>query len=238
MSNQFKRPLALTIDDDPDFNRIMQHIMRRLGVDVHTTTKAEDFLSALRTMRPSICMVDLNLGDMDAGFTIIKAVRSVLGPELPLLVVSLNSDSQSIAHALEIGANDFITKPIDQDMLVTKLRRFIELDTNIEGLGEQVVVPPDYERAYLSLMVEITEVDELGVKFVSNHLVSKGTPLYLEHPFIHSLTAKEHPVLTTVTSTWVEPDGVSCGAYAEFDETDEELRASVRRWIAANLRKD
>jgi hypothetical protein len=58
----------------------------------------------------------------------------------------------------------------------------------------------------------------------------------LDHAFIHQVTGKQHPVLATVTNTWVDHDGAHFGAYAEFDDADEDLRAAVRRWIVANVR--
>lgn len=235
LDKQAKKPLAITIDDDPDFNKMMALLLRRLGVDSKTTSTPEEFLKAVKKKQPDLCVVDLNFGDLDAGFLLIKAIRSVLGPEMPLIVCSSVTDRQSIAHALEIGANDFVVKPVDQGQLADKLKLYVDSE-QLEDAGlDQFMVPPDHDKAYLSVSVSIAEIDELGVKLLSPHLVSKGTVVYLDHAFIHQVTGKPHPVLVTVTNTWVEADG-ACGAYAEFDEGDDELRAAVRRWIAANVR--
>ena len=136
-----RKPLALTIDDDPEFNKIMRLLLMRLGLDVQTTSTPAEFLQELKSSSPDICLVDLNFGELNAGFTIIKAIRSVLGPDLPIIVISRFVDRQSIAHALEIGANDFLVKPLDQELLSTKLSRYVKSEAIEDATLPLVKVP-------------------------------------------------------------------------------------------------
>ena len=225
------KPLALIIDDDEDFNKILKVFLAKLGLKVETTASPADFLKKLKTAKPSICLIDLNIGELGVGYTIIKAVRSVLGPDLPLLVVSSLSDRQSIAHALELGANDFIVKPVQAKVLSAKLARFVDSEELKDSKQPFIRAPLGGVPAHLDIDMLITDVDEFGVRVLSPHLLVKGTVVYLDNDLVQQITCRAQPVLMTVTSTWVESDQKRYGVALEFDQTDEQLKESVRRWL-------
>src|SRR5581483_6217712 len=104
---------ALVLDDDPDFLNLAIFVLRQLGIRTEITSTPNDFLDKFKNSKPDCCFIDLNLGGLISGFALVQSIRSGFGKNLPVFVISSASDAQAIAHALEVGANDFIIKPLD-----------------------------------------------------------------------------------------------------------------------------
>jgi two-component system chemotaxis response regulator CheY len=225
-----REPFALVVDDDPIQRQIIAAVLKKFGITCEVLQTSREFIQRLHSSDPDFCLIDLNIESLGVGFTIVEAVRKVLGPKPNLIVISGNADRNAVAHALELGANDFIIKPIDRDVLVSKLSRYVETKELLDARAPLLPVPDGGAQATVALSLSISSVDEFGLKLVASHLVSKGLALRLDGDFIQLLTSSDS-VLLNVTSTWAEADG-QYGAYAEFDRTDEKLMTSVRKYLA------
>lgn len=234
-SSAVARPVALVLDDDVVFQSYIRVILKKLGVDSECFEAPEPFLKRLKESKPAFCLVDLNLNRLGIGFKVVQAVRNVLGPALPMFIVSSQQDPQTVAHALEVGANNFLVKPVDPKVLAHKLMPYISSPELEESATSYKAIPDGQGAVLLELDLELTEVDELGVKIASPHLLAKGSILNLAGPEVGRITGRENGVFCTVNRTWVSADGRSCGAYLEFDGEDLELLKSVRRWLSEHL---
>ncbi len=225
-------PLALLVDDDPMHNKILSAVLKKLGITSIVTTSAKEFLARLKEVKPNICLVDLNIDELGVGYTLIKAVRKVLGNSMPIIVLSGQSDRQAIAHALEVGANDFIAKPLDRAILASKLTRYLMTEELLVSQSSFFPVPEGGSDASLVLDFVLREVDEFGIRISSRHLLNKGSVFYIDSVLLHEITGTGEAHLFTITSTFLEPDGESYAAFAEFDHTNENVLAGVRRWLS------
>jgi ActR/RegA family two-component response regulator len=228
------QPVALIVDDDPAHNRILAAVLKKLGIASIMCQKASEFLAQLKTTKPNICLVDLNIDDLGVGFTLIKAVRKVLGAELPIIVLSGHGDRQAVAHAVEVGANDFIAKPLDKGILASKLTRYLMTEELLIAQSALFPVPQGGSPAYVTLEFELQAVDEFGIQIVSKHLLNKGSVYHIESPLLHEVTGAAEPHLFTVTSTSIDRDGENYLAFCEFDQTNEAVLTAVRRWLSKN----
>lgn len=227
-----KKPFALIVDDDPHFNKIIEVVLKKLGIDAMTTKDPMEFLQLVKTKHPDLCIVDLNIGKLGVGFKIVKAVRSVLGNRIPLFVVSGASDQQSIAHAMEIGANDYLVKPVNRNLLASKLSRYVKSEELVDEAGDAFFPVPDGgSPVNVSIHLRVHEIDELGIRLRSKHLITKGTVVHLRGAVVREITGEETPILMTVRSTWIEESGFEYGLLAEFDTTNDYLMKKVRRWL-------
>lgn len=235
------KPHVLIIDDDEAFNKIIAIVFKKFGLDVVTCSKIDEFYSKLSARKPDLCVIDLNLGDLGSGFDVVQEVRKRLGIVTPIFVVSGQVDRQSIAHAIEIGANDFIVKPIsskmDNDVLANKLSRYLESEVIRESKLDYIDVPQDWWEATLSLDFKIEEIDEFGFRLVSAHLIRKGTTVRVGGKFVHEVTGLEKDQLMTATSTWVNREGLPYGAYLEFEGNEKELMQNVRKWLVTHTKQ-
>ncbi|GHA44382.1 response regulator [Streptomyces purpurascens] len=110
---------VLVVEDDPQLVRalIINLQARRYGIDA-----APDGATALRlaaARQPDVVLLDLGLPDMD-GVDVIKALRG--WTRVPILVLSARQASEEKVAALDVGADDYITKPFSMNELLARLR--------------------------------------------------------------------------------------------------------------------
>jgi len=226
--NRNKQHQILSIDDDPEFNRLIQVFMNQLNVTCTTVTTSYAFIENLENSTPDLCLVDLNLG-LSSGFELIKKVRETF-KDLPVIVISGISDGQSIAHALEVGANDYIVKPIDPEFLASKLSKYIQTDSILEHEIQFFPIPGTGIDATIFLDFTIEEIDEFGLLLTSQHLIVKGTVLRIQGDFFKEIFENSKTIYVTVMSTSIDPV-YGFKMYAEFNDPGENFLTTLRHWL-------
>ena len=113
--------LCLIVDDSRVIRRMASEILKGLGL---RTAEAEHGLAAVefcRTTVPEMVLLDWNMPEMD-GITCLKALRAMDLSPRPVVVMCTTENSVSkIREALEAGADEYIMKPYDRDVLLDKL---------------------------------------------------------------------------------------------------------------------
>src|SRR5215210_2205255 len=103
-----RKPRILIVDDEPQITRVLRTSLGTHGYDVRT---AADGVSALETFgdwHPDLIVTDLAMPNMD-GLELCRRVRAV--SQAPIIVLSAKGDEQAKVEALDIGADDYVTKP-------------------------------------------------------------------------------------------------------------------------------
>ncbi len=113
---------ALIIDDSQAMRTIIARMLRQCGFDV---LEAADGAAALEVVKTSpgigVVLVDWNMPEM-SGLEFVRAVRRDLGNrELPLMMVTTETEVSQVVKALAAGANEYLMKPFSRDALVEKL---------------------------------------------------------------------------------------------------------------------
>ena len=113
---------ALIVDDSTTIRMILAEHLKKLGFDVTEAVNGRDALDRLRGMKKAdVVLVDWNMPEMD-GLSFVEAVRAEHQyDELPLMMVTTNTELAHVARALEAGANEYIMKPFTRDMIREKL---------------------------------------------------------------------------------------------------------------------
>ncbi|HRK01444.1 MAG TPA: response regulator [Oligoflexia bacterium] len=225
------KPTVLIIEDDEGFRKIMELVLARFGVNTKAVADPEEFLKAADSLNPNLYLIDLNL-DGSSGFDLIKTLRERKKLTGSIVVVSGSKESEAISHALELGANDYILKPLDRVLLATKLSQFIQTDEIKEHSAKQTEPTDGRVEVRLSFDGQITSVDEIGIEFTSATLSPKGTVLKLNSDFFKLAGLPVTECLVTVASTWLVPDTGRYGAYAEFDGVSAEFQQALRNWLS------
>ena len=138
----------LIIEDDLKIINFMSMALRAKGYKIITANKGNDGILSFCTDSPDIIILDLGLPDMD-GNEIIKEIRKV--SQIPILVVSAREFDNDKILALDLGANDYVTKPFSMGELLARVRvmeRFIIRDiyTNKESIFHFDELTVDTER--------------------------------------------------------------------------------------------
>ena len=116
------RPAVLLVDDDPTLLSVLSRRVNRAGYDVRTASSGTAALQQLEGTWPAILVVDLMMPGMD-GFELCRRVKQIA--DLPIIVLSAVDASEAKVNALELYAEDYVTKPFDPDELVARIQRVL-----------------------------------------------------------------------------------------------------------------
>src|SRR6185312_16144173 len=128
------KPKILVVDDEPQIRRLLRTGLPPHGYEVIEAATAAAALKLLPHEKPDVMILDLGLPDED-GFAIIGKVRA--DALTPILVLSARSDVEGKVRALELGADDYVTKPFDMAELLARLKA--ALRHGLQSAGEQPV---------------------------------------------------------------------------------------------------
>ena len=109
---------VLVVEDEKSISGLIKAILTANGYDVITASTGNEAFSMISSHCPDLVVLDLGLPDMD-GMEIIKAVRS--WTSLPIIVVSARSYERDKVKALDMGADDYVTKPFDVKELLARV---------------------------------------------------------------------------------------------------------------------
>ena len=112
---------CLVVDDSSPIRRIVAGLFRDLGYDVAEAPTGQHALDHCRSSTPDIVMLDWNMPVMD-GITCLRALRASKLPRRPVVVMcTTESQIGKIQQALSAGADEYIMKPFDREVLLDKL---------------------------------------------------------------------------------------------------------------------
>lgn len=126
---------TILIVDDVAVNRIVLKV--KLAAACYETLQAENGLAALQIARdaaPDIVLLDVMLPDID-GLEVCRRLKSdVTTHDIPVIMITAVSDADARVQALQAGADDFLTKPVDELLLLARLRSLMRTRETAEGL--------------------------------------------------------------------------------------------------------
>src|SRR2546421_1508471 len=140
------RPVAdtvLLIDDEPDVVRAVGAYLERTGAEVTRAVTAEEGMQAYERVRPDVVILDLHLPDAH-GLDVLERLK---GQGAAVILLTGNGDIETAVKAMQLGAENFLTKPVDMTHLAAaaarvaekvRLRRQNALLRAREHLGERV----------------------------------------------------------------------------------------------------
>ncbi len=109
----------LLVDDDALMRRSLAFNLEQAGFGVTTASTAEDGLAIIHSNRPDLVVLDIGLPGMD-GLDALRQIRDKLG--VPVILLTARRRELDEVLGLELGADDYITKPFDLDVLVAHIK--------------------------------------------------------------------------------------------------------------------
>lgn len=135
---------VLIVEDDPDIRELVRLYLLKEKFQVFEAGSGSEALHCQETIQPDLLLLDILLPDMD-GFEICTEIRAK--SNIPIIFMSCKMDTQDIIAGLQLGADDYVTKPFDPEVLIhrvkAKLRRYQSLNQ-----PDQVVGILDDESSY------------------------------------------------------------------------------------------
>jgi two-component system KDP operon response regulator KdpE len=129
-----KTPI-LVVDDEPAIRRLLRTSLTAQGYNVLEAETGEEAIAAIGREKPEALILDLGLPDVD-GLDVIRRIRAS-GSKLPIIVLSSRGDERGKVEALDLGADDYLTKPFGIAELVARIRTALRHRIQQQG-GEPV----------------------------------------------------------------------------------------------------
>lgn len=120
-----KKPEAkiLVVDDEPTIRELLSASLRFAGFDVATAQNGTEAMRVERDFLADIVVLDIMLPDMD-GFEVLTHLRE-REPHLPVLFLTAKDDVHDRVHGLEVGADDYVTKPFSLEEVVARIHAIL-----------------------------------------------------------------------------------------------------------------
>jgi two-component system, OmpR family, KDP operon response regulator KdpE len=196
----------LVVDDEPAIRRAIRPPLMELGFHVAEASRGEEALQALRNAPYDAVLLDINMPGI-GGIETLKRIRS-FAPRMPVLMLTVRDDEEDKVEALELGADDYVTKPFSTRELIARIRSSVR----------RVRAPARPEDAPM-------EIGEIRLEPAKRLVTKRGTAVKLtrkEFDILYCLMSRAGRVVTyakLLTAVWG----------AESREEVEYLRTFVRQ---------
>ncbi len=109
------KPLTLIVDDEPDIRELLELTLGRMNIDTRSAANLSDARALLTENHFDLCLTDMRLPDGD-GLELVETIQ-IDYPELPVAVITAHGNMETAVQALKVGAFDFVSKPVDLQIL-------------------------------------------------------------------------------------------------------------------------
>lgn len=114
---------VLLAEDDIDFGNVLSQYVSLSGFEVFLARDGNEAWNKFREIKPDICVLDIMMPEMD-GFTLAGRMRDS-EPGIPFIFLTARSLREDIIKGLKLGADDYITKPFDPEVLILRLNTIL-----------------------------------------------------------------------------------------------------------------
>jgi two-component system, OmpR family, KDP operon response regulator KdpE len=113
------KPRILVVDDEPQLTRVLRTGLRSRGFDVRAAADGLAGFEVFSDWQPDLVITDLAMPNMD-GLELCRRVRAI--SQVPIIILSAKGEEKTKVEALDIGADDFVTKPFGMDERLARVR--------------------------------------------------------------------------------------------------------------------
>jgi two-component system, OmpR family, KDP operon response regulator KdpE len=122
---------VLVIDDERAIRKLLRTGLSTQGYDILDAPDGKTALDLLAVQKPDLVILDLGLPDID-GLDLLKTIRTQ-NESVPIVVLSSRGDEAGKVKALDLGADDYVTKPFGMDELLARLRAAMRHQLHVQG---------------------------------------------------------------------------------------------------------
>lgn len=173
----------LVVEDDPQIRNFIAYTLKQEGFSCITAGNAQNAMSAIVSQKIDLMLLDLGLPDFD-GIEVIKKVRE--WSEMPIIVVSARDQDREKAQTLDLGADDYLTKPFSATELLARIRvaiRHLQMTSRSQAQPEMMVggLKIDFEKRQVYLDGDAIHVTPLEYNLLSLFFKNIGKVLTTQH---------------------------------------------------------
>ena len=121
------KPKILIVEDEPQLVGILEYLLKTEEFTTVVAYNGEDALKIINDEKLSLVILDIMLPKMD-GFEVCNSIRKYT--TIPVIILSAKNEEESIIKGLELGADDYITKPFNHRELILRVKKLLERSVN------------------------------------------------------------------------------------------------------------
>ncbi|MBF2022163.1 MAG: hybrid sensor histidine kinase/response regulator [Hydrococcus sp. C42_A2020_068] len=143
VSQSARKDKILVVDDSPENLLLVESILQQEGYEIFPAKDGWTALALVKQFVPHLILLDVMMPGMD-GFEVTRRIREDPSlPYIPILLITVH-DRPSAVKGLDMGADDFIRKPVDVDELLARVRSLLRLKHSLDRQEQMVKVREDY----------------------------------------------------------------------------------------------
>jgi two-component system phosphate regulon response regulator PhoB len=158
------KPKILIVDDEPDVVQLIEYNLKGAGYDVITAADGAEALEQARSSSPNLIILDLMLPEVD-GLDVCKVLRrdrSTAG--IPIVMLTAKASETDRVLGLELGADDYVTKPFSPRELVLRVKRLLRAETVTDDdetiqVGDLALDIPRHEARVKAKLIDLTATE-------------------------------------------------------------------------------
>ena len=162
------------VDDDLNISRLVQLYLEKEGFEVKTAARGDDALNEFRRMPPDLMLLDVMLPGLD-GWQVLKAIRK--NSAIPIIMLTAKDETFDKVLGLELGADDYITKPFENKELVARVKAVLRRTQGAEEEQDDTLAFPaltvsisQYEVHYEGRKIEMPPKELEVLHFLASHV--------------------------------------------------------------------
>jgi len=164
------KPVVLVVDDEPQILRVMRASLPIRGYEVLTATSGEEALNELSKRVPDLVILDLAMPGM-SGLEVCRRIREF--SSVPVIVLSAKGSESDKVAALDLGADDYVTKPFGMDELLARaravLRRLSAQNAGVITVGDVTIYVDERRVVVAGREIHLTPKEFDVLKYLVNN---------------------------------------------------------------------
>jgi DNA-binding response OmpR family regulator len=221
----------LIVDDDELILKVARSVLQKAGYAVTVVKDGHAALEALDLELFDMVITDANMPNGISGFQLAAAIRKkdrLVG--IPIMFLTGRKDNADVTQALDAGADDYVVKPIEPDILLQKVATLIESKKTAYGFQYVKIKTP----GTWSLDFEIIAISEQGLTLVSRSSILPGTKVRIDSELFEEMLI--NPPQIRVLTCQPLPNTPAFVVEVSFVGLKESELQQIRRWISVHMK--
>lgn len=210
------------IEDEEDIIKLLEYNLKLEGYRVESEKNGEEGLKRIQKIKPDLLILDVMIPQMD-GFEVCRNLKSNdKTKNIPILMISAKSQEHNIISGLEMGAEDYITKPFSINILIAKIRSVFRKVKERSVKNENIFI---FKELKVNLNTFQLSIKNKGIKFNTTEfkllatLISRPGWVFTRNQLIEEVMGEFHIVTDRAIDVIVVGVRKKLGSYGKYIET-------------------
>ena len=216
------RKTILVVEDEEDILELVEYNLGKNGFAVTTVTTGEEALKSIRSRLPDLVLLDLMLPGID-GLEVCKILKTDPGTQaIPVVMLTAKGEESDIVTGLELGADDYITKPFSPKVLIARVRTVLRRKTrekvdegSVLRIHDLYIHPGRHE-----VLVAEEKADLTFTEFRILHLLSRRPGwVFTRAQIVDAVRGEDYPVTDRAVDVHIVGLRKKLGSNGKYIET-------------------